>query len=232
MNPLEMRSNPRYPDDRTIDRLLAGTVDPADAPPGFAGPARLLGQAADHLGPLDSDAAFVAALAAAVATNPLTPRRTSVLTKLVTAKVAAAAALVVLSATTAAAATGSLPDAAQSAAANAASHVGVNLPNPSEDHPTGTADNPTTADDHGDTVSGTAHDTDATGADKGAEISTVARGDHGQAPDAGDTEDSPDPAATGVEDNPAKVETPNPGGTATADAASGGASEAGTTHAP
>lgn len=216
-----MRNRPRYPDDRTTDRLLAGMVDPADAPPGFVDIAHLLGRAADEFVPLDADAAFVTALAATIATHPTTPRRKSMLTQLLTAKVAAAAAAVVLSATTAAAATGTLPDAAQGVAADAASHVGINIPNPSEDHPTGTADNPTTADEHGDTVSGTARDTDKTGADKGAEISTTARGDHGQAPD-----------ATGTDDNPAPVETPNTGGTGTADSASGGASEAGTTHAP
>lgn len=236
MNPLEMRKRPRYPDDRTTDRLLAGVVDPADAPPGFAGTARLLGRAASEFTPVDADADFVSVLAATIATEQVTPRRKSMLSNVLTAKVAGVAAAIVLSATTAAAATGSLPDAAQTGAAKAAAHIGVNLPNPSEDHPTGTADNPATADEHGDTVSGTARTTDATGADKGAEISTIARGDHGQSPDTTEatdgTENGQDPAATGVDDNPAKVDTPNSGGTGTADTASNGPSEAGTTHAP
>lgn len=221
MNPPDMRSRPRHPDDRTTDRLLAGVIDPADAPPGFAGTARLLGRAADEFVPVHADATLVAALAHAITANPTTPRRKSMLTQLLTAKVAAAAAAVVLSATTAAAATGTLPEPAQGVAADAAAQVGINIPNPSEDHPTGTADNPTEADEHGDTVSGTARDTETTGADKGAEISTTARGEHGQAP-----------ATAGTEDAPAPVDTPNAGGTGTAGTASDGVSDAGTANAP
>lgn len=229
--PSEMRLRPRYPDDRTTDRLLAGVVDTADAPPGFAGTAHLLGRAAGEFTPIGADADFVSVLATTIATPPVAPRRKSMFAKLLTAKAAAAAAAVVLSATTAAAATGSLPEAAQTGAAKAADHLGINLPNPSEDHPTGTADNPTVAaDGHGDDVSGTARDPEPTGADKGAAVSDEAKGDHGQSPDA--TDDTEDPAATGVDDNPAKVDTPNPGGTDTADGASDGASETGTTHAP
>lgn len=218
MNRSEMPSHRRL-DDRTADRLLAGTVEPADAPPGLAGTAQLFGRAATEFSAADVDPVLISAMAEAIALAPIPApsRRKPMLTQLLTAKVAAVAATVVLSATGAAAATGTLPDAAQSAVADAVAHVGVNIENPSEDHPTGTADNPTEADEHGDTVSGTARDTDSTG----AEISTTARGEHGQ-----------DPAATGAEDAPAPVDTPNAGGTGTAGTASDRASDAGAEHAP
>lgn len=217
-----MRTNRRL-DDRTADRLLAGAVEPADAPPGFAASAQLFGQAG-AFEPVDPDPAFLTVLADTAAATPHTVptrRKKTMLAQLLSAKVAAAAATVVLSATGAAAATGTLPDAAQSAVADAVSHIGVNIENPSEDHPTGTTDNPTDADEHGDTVSGTARNTDSTGAEKGAEISTTARGDHVQAP-----------AATGAEDNPGGVDTPNSGGTGTASTASEGASDAAGDHTP
>lgn len=205
--------NHRHPDDHTADRLLAGVVDPSDAPPGFAASAYLFGRAAGGFAPVVPDSAIIAALADAIVTDPTTPSRKPMRTKVLTAKVALAAAAVVLSATTAAAATGTLPDAAQGVAANAGAHVGLNIPDPDdvhgksaedhgkdgEDHPTGTADNPTTADEHGATVSGTAHDTDATGADKGAAISTVARGDHGNGPDS-EHPDSEGPEVDGASD--------------------------------
>jgi hypothetical protein len=217
--------NHRHLDDRTADRLLAAAVEAADAPPGFAGVAGLFGQATSDFELAHADPALLATMADEIVAAPqpiATRRKKTMPAQLLSAKVAAAAAAVVLSATGAAAATGTLPDAAQRAVADAVSHVGISIENPSDDHPTGTADNPTDADEHGDTVSGTARDTDATGAEKGAEISTTARGDHGQAP-----------AATGAGDAPAPVDTPNGGGTGTPDGVShDGASQAGTANAP
>jgi hypothetical protein len=82
--------------------------------------------------------------------------------KLAVATVAAAAA------TGGLAATGSLPAPAQDAVAAAVSHVGVHFPSSSDDQ--GNAG----ADDHGTTVSTSARTTDATGREKGQEISQTA----------------------------------------------------------
>ena len=101
--------------------------------------------------------------------------------------------------------------------------------------PTGHADNPTDADEHGATVSDVARTTEATGRDKGAEVSDTARAGHG--PDAtdddddeGDDGDTPGrPEGAGSQ---APVVTPNGGGTGTAGQASDGAGDAGTDRAP
>lgn len=135
----------RFPiDDHTADRLLAGTLSPEDAPPSYAGLARMI-QAAT--GPataaeLAAEAAVVAAGVEAVRSGPHAPipRRKSVLTKLLSAKVAGIAAGVVLGATTAAAAaTGNLPSSAQTAVSDAVSHVGVSLPSGSSGTNTSTS---------------------------------------------------------------------------------------------
>ena len=76
-------------------------------------------------GPTD-DAALVRAMADAITDVPA-PRMKPVLKRL-PVKVALATAAVLVTATGAAAATGDLPDAAQDGLANAASHIGVNLP--------------------------------------------------------------------------------------------------------
>lgn len=153
----------------------------------------------------------------------------------------AAFAAVALSATAAAAATGNLPDAAQAGLANAASHAGISLPNPHSGHSnkSGRGDetridaprDKTPAGDnaqngHGKDVSKIARNTDATGRDKGQEISTVARDGHDTTPPAASSDGGP-------EDTLAPVSTPNPGGTGTADNVSNdGASTNGTAHAP
>ncbi len=123
-------------DDRTTDRLLAGMVDPDDAPPGYAGLARALGTARGPVeaGELVGRDRIVAAVAAAVAeasppttvSNPL--RRRSMVSRLFGTKVAAAAMTTVLLATGAAAATGSLPGPVQGVVSDAADNVGVDLP--------------------------------------------------------------------------------------------------------
>jgi hypothetical protein len=128
-----------------------------------------------------------------------------------------------LFATGAAAATGSLPDAAQDGLSKASSHVGIDLPASKDNHPT-KADHPGGAaseiesakvdegtgpvDNHGAEVSDVARNTDATGREHGQAVSEAARQDHGPA-----------------------VNTPNGGGTDTADDASNGASEHGTDKA-
>ena len=150
--------------------------------------------------------------------------------KTLSVKVAALAGTVLFAAAGAAAAAGELPDAAQDGLSNASSHVGIELPaskdsHPTkDDHPSGGAQHETGApeaegngpeDNHGAEVSAVAR-TDATGRDKGAAVSEVARNGHGQG---GQNPDHP------------AVDTPNEGGTDTADEASNGASEDGTSNA-
>jgi hypothetical protein len=145
-------------DDHTCDRLLDGNVAPEDAPPGFERLAHLVQAATGPAAPGDlaHEGPIVAAMTAAVRATPapaLDPGKKSMLTKLLSAKVAAIAATMVIGATAAAAATNSLPDPAQSAVSNAASHVGLSVPSP---------------DDHGKPAdhqpgNGKAHGPDATG---------------------------------------------------------------------
>jgi hypothetical protein len=108
-------------DDWTTDRLLAGMVDPDDAPPGYAGLARVLAQTHGPVeaGDLAGRERIVAAVAAAVADASLpttlsTPlRRRPMISRLLGTKLAAATLTTALLATGAAAATGSLPAPAQ-----------------------------------------------------------------------------------------------------------------------
>jgi len=122
-------------DDWTADRLLAGLVEPDDAPPGYAGLARVLGQARGPVeaGELAGLELIVAAVTAAVAdasppTISTSPRRKSMFSKLLGAKLAAATMTTALLATGAAAATGSLPAPAQAVVSDAADAVGVHVP--------------------------------------------------------------------------------------------------------
>jgi len=133
-----MRRNPL--DDHTADRLLAGAVAPADAPPGFETVAALASAAQQPASAADlaNEAPVVALVAAAVQSAPtalLTTPRKNVLSKVLTAKVAAIAAVTFIGAGAAAAATNTLPDPAQRTVADAAEHVGLDLPKP--DHSEG-----------------------------------------------------------------------------------------------
>jgi hypothetical protein len=139
-------------DPDTAERLLSGSLAPDDAPPGFAAVAALLADARPA-----PDAAVVErdldALVGAIGTQPdragrLNPRRSPMLTHLVTAKVAAIVGAVVLGVGGVAAA-GALPAPAQDAAHSVLDHVGVTVPGPddssSAEHPgthdTGSQDN-------------------------------------------------------------------------------------------
>jgi uncharacterized membrane protein YgcG len=130
-------------DDGTADRLLAGHVAPEDAPPGYASLARVLQGVSRSLadasvGPpaLEPADAFIGEMAAALrgpSDDGARPsRRNSMLSKILTAKVAVASAALALGSTAAAAATGSLPAAPQATIAHAASLIGVSLPDPRE----------------------------------------------------------------------------------------------------
>jgi hypothetical protein len=163
-----------------------------------------------------------------------------------TVKGLAIAGFLALGATSAAAAAGSLPDAAQNGLSKAASHVGITLPASNDNHPTKdshpgngkpdtTSTDPTTADapttptsvtNHGSDVSDVARNTDATGRDKGAAVSAVAKGDHGQPPAAASNSDAPETPTTG-----APVTTPNSGGIGTGSTASNDANSTGTDQA-
>ena len=118
--------------------------------------------------------------------------------------------------------------------ANASSHVGITLSASHDSHPTkdshpgkpdATPTTPTTGANHGAEVSNTAHTTDATGRDKGAAISTVARGDHGGPPTSVGKPNVTAPT------NGAPVPTPNAGGIGTGSTASDGANATGVEHA-
>lgn len=108
-------------DEGTAERLLTGRLDPADAPPGYSPAAALLAavSAPPDTEELAGQAAIVAVFAAAARLHSpqlIDPRRSRVLTKLLTAKAAAAVLGVLMTGGVAAAATGNLPAPAQQAA--------------------------------------------------------------------------------------------------------------------
>lgn len=114
-------------DGTTADRLLSGTMLPEDAPPQLAGVAGLLHTAAGpaSASELAHEAAVVGMASAAVSCCParqgVTSRRKTVLSKLLTAKVAALATIAAFGlGTAAAAAAGSLPGQTSHASKHAA----------------------------------------------------------------------------------------------------------------
>jgi hypothetical protein len=212
----------------TADRLLAGSVAPEDAPPGYAGLATLFAAVADSpaADDLSRESETVALLAAVVRSSQprmTRPRRRSIAPRL---RLATALATVALAGTTGLAFAGSLPGAAQDVASTMLDKVGVSVPGPNSnagDHPNvrgKASDAPVTSSNSGKgiEISDLATSTDLTRVEKGAEISTLASngqsqaGEHGQASEA----------------HGASVETPNSGGTGTADTASAGKSSQGT----
>jgi hypothetical protein len=215
-------------DTDTADRLLAGSVAPEDAPPGYAGVATLLAAVADSPAAedLSRESETVTLLAAVVRSfqpKMTKPRRRSIVPRL---RLATAFATVALAGTTGLAFAGSLPGAAQEVASTMFAKVGVSVPGPNNnagDHPNvrgKSSDAPVTSSNSGQgaEISDLATSTDLTGLEKGVAISTLASdgqsqaGEHGQASEA----------------HGASVETPNSGGTATADAVSGEKSSQGT----
>ncbi|MCL4313663.1 MAG: hypothetical protein M1131_05960 [Actinobacteria bacterium] len=127
--------------DQLIDQLLEGRVHPLDAPPPLREVARLVqvAKGSATAEELSTRAATVASMVALRA-NPISPRLPNsqpiprskpMISKLLTTKViAATAAALVISGTSAAAATGSFPSTIQTTLSDAASHVGISLPNP------------------------------------------------------------------------------------------------------
>src|SRR6266536_1107106 len=122
-------------DEDTAERLLTGRLPPANAPPGYGRVAAVLAavSAPPDAEELAGQTAVLALFAAATRSRPvdmrlLTPRRSQVITKLLTAKAAAAVLGVLLTGGVAAAATGNLPAPAQQAAHTLLGGAGVPAP--------------------------------------------------------------------------------------------------------
>jgi hypothetical protein len=120
---------PPVVDQDTVERLLAGRLDPADAPAGYEGVARLLAAAAAPAGPQEwaGEQLALAEFKAAVRSRPpaLVPRRAPMRSKLVRVKAAAAVLAAVLLIGGVAAATGLVPGQAEQAADRAPSSTGA-----------------------------------------------------------------------------------------------------------
>ena len=212
----------------TADRLLAGAIPRDDVPPGYADVAQLvdaLHSPADRSELVDERVAVAAAVRSLrdQVPAPVDTRRWRMRMHH-RAKLGAIVVVGTLLGTAGMAAANVLPGAAQDGVSNALSHVGITVPHssaePSSDHPAAT----------GKDVSTIATTTDASGVAKGAEVSTAASGGMSQAGQhGGGAPDPSDPAAD--PGGSAVVTTPNPGGTGTADGASGGADATGSSTA-
>jgi hypothetical protein len=225
-------------DTDTADRLLAGTVAPEDAPPGYSEVASLLTAARSEDGVVlkrSDDLAmtrFVEAARASRETRTRSPRRSS----LHRTKPIAALVTIALTCTTGLALAGTLPGAAQDIASQMLAKVGVEVPGPNDNagtHPSvrGQSDvSSESAEDvngsenagsrdsgKGAEISSLATTTDREGVDKGAAISTLASGGKSQAGQNGQA---------GAEHGSA-AQAPSTDGASTADSASGGHSTAG-----
>jgi hypothetical protein len=227
-------------DTDTADRLLAGSVAPEDAPPGYGRVVRLLEAASaeassDELarGP-ETAAAMKAALRSPVHRNVASSRRSFMPFALSRPRLAAALVAVAFAASVGMASAGSLPGAAQDVASEMLAKVGITVPGPNDSagtHPDVRGNStsvPVVPADAGKgaEISELATTTDLTGVEKGAAVSTAASGGKSQAGQHGSASATNSASATG-----APVETPNSGGTGTADTASGGKSSAGTATA-
>jgi len=199
-------------DEDTTDRLLAGRIDPDDAPPGYAGVARIL-QAAGSL-PRSEHRSREAELVAAArevmglrappgggAGGSRTRHRRVLAGLIVTVALAGIPGL---------AAANALPDPAQHAVSRMLHKVGISVPG-NEDHPAST----------GQEISNIATTTSSIGVAKGAEISTAASGGKSQAGQHGHQGHGGGRSS----------DTPSVGGTGRADAASNGKSTHGTAKA-
>ena len=199
-------------DEDTTDRLLAGRIHPDDAPPGYAGVARIL-QAAGSL-PRSEHLSREAELVAAArevrglrappgggAGGSHTRHRRALAGLIVTGALLGIPGL---------AAANALPDPAQHAVSRVLDKVGISVPG-NEDHPAST----------GPEISNIATTTNSIGVAKGAEISTAASGGKSQAGQHGHRGNGGAPSS----------DTPSVGGTGRADAASNGNSTHGTAKA-
>jgi hypothetical protein len=219
----------------TADRLLTGAVAPEDAPPGYAGVARMLDVASaepsyDELG---REAEIVALIAATVRSSPHTdsssPRRSFMPFALSRPRLTAALVAAGLACSAGLASAGALPGAAQQVASDMLAKVGISVPGSNEhanDHPSlrgrSAVEHATAG--KGSDISELATTTELSGVEKGAAISTAASNGKSQAGQNG--------SASAASSAPqARVPTPNGGGTGTADTASDGKSSSGTATA-
>jgi hypothetical protein len=125
-----LEAAPPAADQDTVERLLAGRLDPGDAAPGYAALARWRATATAPATweELAGEQLVLAEFAAVARSHPPTPipRRVNVLSKLASVKAAAAVLAAVLSiGSVAAAATGLLPGRAEQAADHAPSTTGA-----------------------------------------------------------------------------------------------------------
>ena len=229
----------------TADRLLAGTVAPEDAPPGYANVARLLesAAAAPTAGELSRETEVVATVAAAVRSSSSiesgSPRRFFMPFALSRPRMTAAFVALTLACSAGLASAGSLPGAAQDIASAMLAKVGISVPGPNEHAGTHPSVRGSSSDASSDAVTRSdiaelATTTDLTGIDKGAAISRAASdgksqaGQHGSASGGSAPVDTPNNGGTGTADTASGGKS---SGTSTADAASGGASSAGSGNA-
>jgi len=213
-------------DEDTTDRLLAGRIHPDDAPPGYAGVARIL-QAAGSLPRsehLSREAELVAAAREVMslrsppgggAGGSPTRHRRALAGLIVTGALLGIPGL---------AAANALPDPAQHAVSRVLHKVGISVPG-NEDHPAST----------GQEISNIATTTNSVGVAKGAEISTAASGGKSQAGQHGHQggQHGHQAGQHGHRGNAGapSSDTPSVGGTGRADAASNGKSTHGTAKA-
>jgi hypothetical protein len=140
--PFEMRQrlgppgSPPGVDDETADRLVAGRLDPADAPPGYAAVARLVAAATapptteELAGAPAAVARFAAAARSGSPSRASIPRRAGVPRRLLTIKAAAAVLVAALTIGGVAAAAGVFPGPAQPAVDNGRGSPGRGPANP------------------------------------------------------------------------------------------------------
>jgi hypothetical protein len=234
----EMQTVPLDTD--SADRLLAGSVAPEDAPPGYGPVVRLLEAASaeavseELAREAETVAAMKAALRSPVHRNIASSRRSFMPFALSRPRLTAVVVAAAFAASVGMASAGSLPGAAQDVASEMLAKVGITVPGPNDSagtHPdvrgnsTSVPIAPADA-GKGAEISELATTTDLTGVEKGAAISTAASEGKSQAGQHGSASATGTASATG-----APVATPNSGGTGTADTASGGKSSEGTATA-
>jgi len=231
----ESEMHPVALDSDTADRLLAGAIAPPDAPPGYADVARVLRAVSAEAIPeeLAGETETVGIVAAVVRlsfdTRSESPRRSFMPFALSRPRMTAALVAAALACTASLASAGALPGAAQDVASTMLAKVGISVPGANENagtHPdergTSSRNTPTSESTAGKgaEISELARTTELAGVDKGAAISTEASN--------GKSHAGQHSSASG---GAASVDTPNTGGTGTADTASGGNSSAGTSKA-
>jgi hypothetical protein len=231
---LDSEMQPLSLDADTADRLLAGSVAPEDAPPGYGRVVRLLEAASAEASSEEVArepeivAAMRAALRSPVHRNVASPRRSFMPFGLSRPRLTAVVVAAAFAAIIGMASAGSLPGAAQDVASEMLSKVGITVPGANDNAGTHSDERgnstsvpiaPTDA-GKGAQISELATTTDLTGVEKGAAISTAASGGKSQA--------GQHDLASGTS---APVEAPNAGGTVTADTASVGKSSTGTATA-